>query len=220
MNKKTKAVCWCAAMAVAMCAGCANTETRPFVTVCSDWSEPKGDSTNELKVVASLVEDYLYTYCVTNGGAKIIGPAQTIELRGRHMGARFIRAVLPAPTEVFAIPAFLNGYPVTSIGEFAFASSTKVKSITIPEGVMSIDFFAFFRCDQLRNVTIPSTVTNISYQAFGSCRNLKSVTILSDVATVKDYAFGDCTSLKSAVIPKSVTVENGAFPEGCKVQRK
>ena len=207
-------------MAVAVIVGCVNTEMRPFVTDFFGEFEREGDSTNELKVAASLVGNYLYTYCVTNGGAMIIGPKQTVKLRDRQIGARFVRAVLPAPTEVLVIPAFLNGYPVTSIGDLAFAGCSNVKSVTIPEGVTSIDFFAFFRCDRLKSVTIPSTVTNISYQAFGSCRNLKSVTILSDVALVKDSAFGDCADLKSVVIPKGVTVEKGAFPEGCKVLRK
>ena len=230
-------------MTVAVIVGCVNTETRPFVTDVFGDAAPTGDTTNELKVAATLVGDYLYTYCVTNGGAMITGPKQTVTWRNLPVGSRFVRAVLPAPTDVLAIPAFLNGYPVTSIGELAFSNCAKVKSVTIPEGVTSIEAFAFPMCDQLKSVTIPSTVTNIGLHAFGSCRKLesvtipsptinigylafgfcktlKSVTILSDVMSIESSAFKGCTDLKSVVIPKGATVEKGAFPEGCKVQRK
>ena len=207
-------------LAVAVIAGCVNTETRPFVTDVFIESMWEGDSTNELKVAVTLVGNSIYTYCVTNGGAMIVGPNQKVELYGSPVGARFVRAVFPAPTEVLAIPAFLNGYPVTSIGKFAFANCAKVKSVTIPEGVTSIEGSAFSRCDRLESVIIPSTVTSIGYYAFGSCRNLKSVTILSEVTSIEASAFRGCTGLKSVVIPKGATVAHGAFSEGCKVQRK
>jgi len=41
------------------------------------------------------------------------------------------------------IPDTTNGYPVTTIGTYAFLNNTNVTSVTIPNSVTSIGGFAF-----------------------------------------------------------------------------
>jgi len=58
------------------------------------------------------------------------------------------------------IPATINGYPVTSIGNGAFLYSG-IQSVTIGTNVTSIGMDAFYYCNLLSNVTIPNSVTSI-----------------------------------------------------------
>ena len=67
------------------------------------------------------------------------------------------------------IPSTLGGYPVTSIGEYAFTTCDSLISITIPNGVTNIGQSAFSPCESLINITISNSVINIGVGAFAGC---------------------------------------------------
>ena len=50
------------------------------------------------------------------------------------------------PGGAVAIPAVINGRPVTDIGLAAFAGVNTVTDVTIPNSVTSIEVQAFFSC--------------------------------------------------------------------------
>lgn len=95
-----------------------------------------------------------------------------------------------------AIPDSTNGYPVTSIGDDAFAYCTNLTSVTISTNVIRLGVGSFGGCANLTNVTIPNGVTNIGGGAFDWCTSLSSITIPSSVTSIDDFAFYSCTSLK------------------------
>jgi hypothetical protein len=105
---------------------------------------------------------------------------------------------------VIAIPATINGLPVTSIGQYAFYECTNLTSVTIPASVTTIGYEAFEDCYGLTSVTIPGSVTYIGEFAFYDS-GLTNVTIASGVTSIRTYAFYGCTSLTSVTIPGSVT---------------
>ena len=52
----------------------------------------------------------------------------------------------------YTIPSTLGGYPVTSIGSFAFEDCTGLTSVTIPDSVTSIGYRAFYDCTGLTSM--------------------------------------------------------------------
>lgn len=116
-------------------------------------------------------------------------------------------------TEI-TIPAVMNGYKVIRIGKGAFYESSRLTSVTIPEGVNKIDNNAFWHCSALLNVDIPEGVTIIGNNAFRGCSSLSSIIIPKGVTSIGAYAFQECSSLNSIIIPDSVnTIDNGVFQE-------
>ena len=75
------------------------------------------------------------------------------------------------------IPSELDGYTVTSIGDWAFENCGSLTSIDIPDSVTSIGDCAFSDCDALMSIDIPNSVTNIGNEPFVNCESLRSIDV-------------------------------------------
>ena len=106
----------------------------------------------------------------------------------------------------FVIPAEIDGKPVTSIGYRAFADSTLLTSITIPDSVKYIEMGAFARCTSLTDIVLPASLITIDTEAFRGCTMLTSVTIPDGVTDIGSYAFASCSALTKISLPDSVVV--------------
>ena len=114
----------------------------------------------------------------------------------------------------FVIPSEIDGYPVTAIGDYAFANCIGLTSVTIPDSVTSIGDGAFENCSSLTSVTTPDSVTSIGDSAFENCSSLTSVTIPSRVTSIGRWAFQNCGNLTSVTIPDGVTsIGESAFQD-------
>ena len=118
------------------------------------------------------------------------------------------------------IPETINGYTVTSIGEWAFSRCTSLTSIVIPDSVTSIGDRAFVYCDSLTSVFISDIAAwcNISFNGAAYSNPLcyaenlylngqlvTDLVIPDGVTSIGYRAFYNCSGLTSIVIPDSVT---------------
>ncbi|MBO5333772.1 MAG: leucine-rich repeat protein [Clostridia bacterium] len=86
-----------------------------------------------------------------------------------------------------------------------------IKKLVINDGVTTIGDYAAYSCSKLATVTIPDSVITIGNRSFSGCR-FNQVTIGNSVTTIGDYAFSVCNYLSSITIPESVTtIGAGAF---------
>ena len=114
-----------------------------------------------------------------------------------------------------SIPAYIEGYPVTSIYEDAFYKNSYIKTVTLPSTLTSIGYRAFSNCGALTTVSIPGSVTSIGSYAFNNCDALKNLTLSSGLKTIGSYAFKDCDALTSVTIPGTVTEINTEAFQSC-----
>ena len=75
-----------------------------------------------------------------------------------------------------------------------------IQSCILPSEITSIGNYAFISCTKLEELTIPETVTNIGDGAFSSCYRLKSITIPERVMSIGNNAFDRCTKLDSIIL--------------------
>ena len=126
------------------------------------------------------------------------------------------------------IPATVayNGatYTVTSINSGAFAGSSDLTSVTIPNTVTSIGIYMFRGCNNLAGLTVAGG--NTTYDSRGNCNAIietssntllygcKNTVIPNSVTTIGSNAFWGRTGLTSVEIPNSVTtIGTWAFAE-------
>ncbi len=93
------------------------------------------------------------------------------------------------------IPSNIDGYTVTSIGDYACYNNLDLLKVTISDSVTNIGFGSFEACDCLTSVTIPDSVISIDTVAFASCTSLENVTIPNSVTNIGYNTFTSCTSL-------------------------
>ncbi len=126
---------------------------------------------------------------------------------------------LPA---VLAIPAGIDGKPVTAIGASAFSGCSVLESVTIPGCVTSIGGGAFSGCSALESVTIPAAAASIGGSAFSGCPLLATAgpgagydIDFGWTESIPANAFSGCASLTGVSIPASVTSIGSAAFSGC-----
>jgi len=119
-----------------------------------------------------------------------------------------IKSLDVCPEEVI-FPSSYNGKAVTVIAENALKGTetkynTRLRSVTIPEGITEIGNLAFFRCSSLTSVKLPDSVSVIGERAFFSCGSLSGVNIPNGVTSIGSGAFSGCKSISLIAVPASV----------------
>ena len=133
------------------------------------------------------------------------------EMQDYRCGIRSREA--PAPWFNFSnsIKKIIIADGVTTIGDSAFFSCTKVTEVKLSNSVTKIGDGAFFYCWSLTEIKSLDGVMTIGNGAFGSCYSL-TITIPDSVVDIGNGAFSGCESLKSITIPASVIkVGEGIF---------
>ena len=117
--------------------------------------------------------------------------------------------------ETVASPATYNGKAVTTVISGTKQTPPAVKTVTLPDSIVTIGKNAFSGYESLESINIPSSVTSIGDMAFAGCRNLNSVTIPNGVTSIGDRAFEWCRKFTDITIPSSVTSIGAYAFSGC-----
>jgi hypothetical protein len=108
------------------------------------------------------------------------------------------------------IPGELDGRVVTVIGQKAFTFS-EITSVSLPGSIRDIEGQALWY-SKIKSITIPQGVIRIGSQAFSSCAGLVSVNIPPGLTEIGNFAFMNCESLTTVTIPPgTVAIGYGAF---------
>ena len=106
----------------------------------------------------------------------------------------------------------INGikYNVTGIDSSAFINKSLLKTITLPDTLVSIGDNAF-KYSKLVNIVIPNSVTSIGISAFQSCTSLTSVTLSNTLISIGNFAFSN-TGITTITLPNTLTsIGSNAF---------
>ena len=109
-----------------------------------------------------------------------------------------------------AIPAMLDGCPVTGIGNSAFDSCEGLTGVTIPASVKRIGESAFRGCSALTSVELPEGLKRIESLAFYGT-GLETVTVPKSVRWIGGSAFASSALLSATVLGGAISGEDGAF---------
>jgi len=117
---------------------------------------------------------------------------------------------------VVVIPAVLDGYAVSSIGDDAFLCCSDITGVTIPDGISSIGNEAFGGCSGLESVTIPDSVTSMGVNPFTFCESLTAVEVSSGHPTLAmvDGVLYSKPDNRIVWYPMTLTASSFSIPEG------
>lgn len=146
----------------------------------------------------------------------------------------FYKAPQNGIIDTLTIPSTLDGFTVTSLGNYSFSNTYHINTVIIPDtvtvikasafyssnctniqlpnGLKTIERYAFECCYRLEKIEIPDSVTEIGEYAFYSCRRLKTAKLPNNLTTISFAMFYCCYELEEVIIPDSVkTIEGWAF---------
>ncbi|MCR5742014.1 MAG: leucine-rich repeat protein [Gammaproteobacteria bacterium] len=130
---------------------------------------------------------------------------------------------------------FNSSSTLKTIGVAAFSGDIKLKSITLPESLVTLENAVFLNTG-LTQIVIPKNVTSLGEETFSntpltsitfcdgislkkiqkytfsSCKELSNITLPESLETIELHAFLSCDSLEYIILPESIkTIEEYAF---------
>ncbi len=91
------------------------------------------------------------------------------------------------------------------IGNSAFSSCPKLKTVELGQDITSVGSSAFEGCTKLGSIEIPDKVKTLGSGAFYGCTSLKSAKTGNGISLLNVYTFSGCTSLKNVEIGTNIT---------------
>ena len=101
-----------------------------------------------------------------------------------------------------------------SNGADLYINNQKVVDLTIPEGTEEIKSFAFTGA-KIKSVSLPDSVISVGVQSFADCDELSSVVLNEGLSSLLNKSFASCDALEQITLPESIKDITTAFYE-CK----
>ena len=178
------------------------TETIVEETVEETYEE-ETESSGE--ITSRAATEVMFTYKISNGEVTITGLSDSVTSSKIQL----------------VIPETIDGYPVTSIDNYAFRNNLNIVSLSLEnaDALNWIGTDAFYGCKNLTGtVTLPSSLTKMGYYTNGKgefCGTLISKVVVEDgdvPLDISKYAFKECEALVSVELSGRVrSIGTGAF---------
>jgi len=111
-----------------------------------------------------------------------------------------------------AVPAEIDGKPVTAIANRAFSGCRDMKSVTLPASVTRLGMWAFAGCTALEKAVLPRGLRRLVSCVFEGCTALTRVTLPAELERIDACAFNACGALRELALPAGVQIiEDAAF---------
>ena len=130
--------------------------------------------------IDSIVEDDLFRYIIYTSGEVTID------------------AFLAPTTASVDLTALAYKDKITVIGDGVFRDS-KIRSITLNEGLREIGAYAFYNCYNLTAIKFPSTLQSVGSYAFYNCNSLQRVEMNDGITKIEEYTFYENYRLREIV---------------------
>ena len=124
-----------------------------------------------------------------------------------------IGTIFQALTPDFSFDEFKYFTGVTMLASNAFRTS-RVKSITFPNTLITLSNGAFQDCYRLTAITMSDDITSIPEDCFNGCTSLTSIVLPSTCTRIYDRAFGNTRISKMVVAGNPYTDDSIVVPEG------
>ncbi|MDE5576427.1 MAG: leucine-rich repeat domain-containing protein [Oscillospiraceae bacterium] len=110
------------------------------------------------------------------------------------------------------IPAKFRFFNVRGIYTNAFKDAVHLRSVVIPETVVSTGYSVFKGCRMLSDISLPGSLKLINGNMFNGCGSLKRMVVPESVDIIRPNAFSSCRMLEEVVLPESGCIlYSGAF---------
>jgi hypothetical protein len=114
--------------------------------------------------------------------------------------------------EYVEIPAYIEGFPVTALGEYSFRENQYIKEVIIPDTVTTIGVSeghfppGAFQWSTIEKIKIPDSVTMLGLCTFSECHYLKDVTLPKNIDKISSWLFDSARGLETLKIPDGVKI--------------
>lgn len=115
---------------------------------------------------------------VLSGCGKKETPVEDLEYE--RVGSQIVITGYTGTDFDIVIPKEIDNRPVAAIGEGAF-EEYDLKTLTLPEGLLSIEEDAFKGCRSLKKVELPDSLQYLGFDAFDGCDSLTEIELPGNV---------------------------------------
>ncbi len=158
----------------------------------------------------TVIGQYAFQNCVALENVNIPANLQTLG-SGAFYGSGIKQAVLPSTITSFGTSVFYNCEALesvtlpenlTAIPGSTFRGTKALKSIVLPDGLLSIANYAFYESG-LESIELPLSLTTIGQYVFYNTQ-LEEITVPKNVTSVGSYFAAYCQKLKTAKLGRKM----------------
>lgn len=141
------------------------------------------------------------------GTLRIIGytGSGVAELRipNKIEGKRVDSIAFPIRAELKDVTSVVIPYGVTTLATDCFREQAQITAVTLPGSLTVIENSVFLRSG-LKSIELPDSVVSIGISAFGSCADLTTARLSDNLTVIPKFAFERCDSMTTFNFPANL----------------